>query len=200
MRPKPYGKNTIPVIISGVDKKFKSWRKLSGELRQYHPSLKISRIKELPKGDFALIGDTLQDVIILQNEDKMKAVLATNVKVGLPQAFQANKEKPKSLEVKGVPADITDDEFTEFLNLNQISYAKAERFKSNKDGRILQMINHSTEAEALISQSLVCQVTGIVYEVEEFRSPVSIKQCYNYRNFGYSAKTKMSHLLREPFP
>ena len=109
IRPKPYWKNTIPVIISGVDKKFKSWRKLSGELRQYHPSLKISRIKELPKGDFALIGDTLQDVIILQNENKMKAVLATNVKVGLPQAFQANKEKPKSLEVKGVPADITDD-------------------------------------------------------------------------------------------
>ena len=64
-RPKP---NTIPVIISGVDEKFKSWRKLLGELRQYHPSLKISRIKELPKGDFVAIGDSMEDVNILQNE------------------------------------------------------------------------------------------------------------------------------------
>ena len=41
------------------------------ELRQYHPSLKISRIKELPKGDFVAIDDSLQDVIILQNESKI---------------------------------------------------------------------------------------------------------------------------------
>ena len=36
-----------------------------GELRQYHPSLKVSRIKELPKGDYLVIGDSVQDVIIL---------------------------------------------------------------------------------------------------------------------------------------
>ena len=29
-----------------------------GELRQFHPSLKISQIKELPKGDFVVIGDS----------------------------------------------------------------------------------------------------------------------------------------------
>ena len=44
-----------------------------GELRQYHPGLKVSNIKALPKGDFVMIGDSLQDVIILQNETKMKA-------------------------------------------------------------------------------------------------------------------------------
>ena len=77
----------ILVIISGVDEEFKSWRKLSGELRQYHPNLKISRNKELPKGNFVSIGDTLQDVIILQNENKMEAALGINVKVSLPQAF-----------------------------------------------------------------------------------------------------------------
>ena len=49
IRPKPYRTNTIPVIISGVYKKFKSWRELTDELRQYHPSVKISTIKELPK-------------------------------------------------------------------------------------------------------------------------------------------------------
>ena len=47
VRPKPYRNHTIPVITSGVDEKFKSWRKLTGELRQYHLSLKISMIKEL---------------------------------------------------------------------------------------------------------------------------------------------------------
>ena len=40
-------------------------------------------------------------------------------------------------------------------------------------------IKDPTKNEALISQNLVCQVTGIIYEVEEFRSPVSVKQCYN---------------------
>ena len=47
--PKPYRKNTIPVIISGVHEKFKSWRKLTDELRQYHPSLNISTIKDSQK-------------------------------------------------------------------------------------------------------------------------------------------------------
>ena len=46
-----------------------------GELRQYHPSLEVSSIKELPKRDFIIIGDSVQDMIILQNESKMKAAL-----------------------------------------------------------------------------------------------------------------------------
>ena len=32
------------------------------------------------------------------------------------------------------------------------------------------------------------QVTGIVYKVEEFRSPVSVTQCYNCQSFCHSAK------------
>ena len=106
VQPKQYQKNMTHVIISGVDEKFKSCRKLSGELRQYYYSLKISRIKELPNGHFTLIGDTMQDVVILQNENKMKAALGRNVKVSLPQAFQTNKEKPKNLAAKGVPTNI----------------------------------------------------------------------------------------------
>ena len=93
VRPKPYRKNTIPVIISGVDEKFIPWRKLMGELRQYHLSLKISTIKELPKGDFLVIGDSQQDEIILQNENKMKAALGKNFKISLPKAFQISKEQ-----------------------------------------------------------------------------------------------------------
>ena len=136
------------------------------ELRQYHPSLKISRVKELPKGDFVAIGDSVQDIIILQNESKIKASLGKSVKI--------SKVQTKSLATKGVPTDIMDIDFKEFLDLNKISYVKAECLKSKKDGRVLPTfrleISNPTEAEALISQNLVCQVNSIVYEVEEFRS------------------------------
>ena len=125
-------KNKIPVIISGVDEKFKNWRQLLGELRQYHPSLRINHIKELPKGDFRIIGDSVQDMIILQSESKMKAALGQKVKVSLPKTFQINKAHTKSLVVKGVPTDITESEFKEFLDINKISYAKAERLKKSK--------------------------------------------------------------------
>ena len=60
IRQRLYPKNTIPVIISGVDPKIKNWRQLMGELRQYHPCLKVSNVKELPKGDFLLIGDSIR--------------------------------------------------------------------------------------------------------------------------------------------
>ena len=93
--------------------------------------------------------------MILQNESKMKATLGKNVKISLHKAFQTSKEQAKSLAVKGVLTDITNKEFKDFLDLNKISYAKAERIKSKKDGRVLPVfhleINDPTEAEALIS-------------------------------------------------
>ena len=122
----------------------------------------------------------------------MKAALGQNVKITLPKANQINKSQNKSLAIKGVPTDITEDEFREFLNLNKISYAKADRLKSKKDGRVLPIfqleISDSDEAEALLSQNLMCNVTGIVYKVEEFRKPVSVTQCFNCQRFGHSAK------------
>ena len=169
VRPKPYRKNTIPVIISGVDEKFKSWRKLIGELRQYHPCPKISMIKQLQKGDLLAIGDSLQDVPILQNQSEMEASLGKNVMISLPRTFQTSKEKTKSFAVKGVSTDITDNKFKEFFGLNKISYGTAECLKSKKDGRVLPLfrleINDPSEAQVLICQSLLCQVTGIVYKV-----------------------------------
>ena len=80
--------------------------------------------------------------------------------------------------VKGVPTDLTEEDFKEFPDLHKISYAKAERYKSKKDGRVLPMfqleISDPAEAEALLSQNLICNVTGIAYKVEEFRQPVSV--------------------------
>ena len=142
-------------------------------MRQYHLGLKVSQIKELPKGDYLVIGDSVEDVVILKSETKMKAAPGKNVKVSLPKAFQTNKTQTKSLAIKGVPTDITDKEL---LDLNKIKYAKAEHLKSKKDGGVLPIfqleINDPTEAEALLSQNLVYQVTGIVYKVEEFLTPL----------------------------
>ena len=42
-------KNQIPVILSNIDDKFQTWRQVMGELRQHHPSLRISKVKALQK-------------------------------------------------------------------------------------------------------------------------------------------------------
>ena len=133
LRPKPSSfRNTIPVILRGIDEKFKTWRSVMGELRQHHPSLKISQVKKLTKGDLPVVGDSVQDVVILQSESKMKAALGENRKISLPEACQINQKQNKCLAINGVPTDITEAKFQEFLDLNKISYAKAERLKSKK--------------------------------------------------------------------
>ena len=80
-------KNTIPVIFIGRDAKFQNWRSIMGELRQHHPRLKISQIKELTKGGLLVVGDSSQDALLLQNESKMKVALGKNVRISLPKAY-----------------------------------------------------------------------------------------------------------------
>ena len=103
------------------------------------------------------------------------------------------KEKNKTLAVKGMPTEFTDDEFKETLDSNKIQYAKAERMKSRRDDRSLQMfqieLKDPAEAEALISENLKCPRTGIIFKVEEFRAPVSVQHCKNCQSYGHSAKT-----------
>ena len=193
-RPRPSAyKNSVPIILSDVDSKFNSVVKLMSELRQFHPSLRVSKVQELKNNRFLVIGDTPRDVAILQSDNKMKACLGQNVSASLPKAYQTTKRASKTLVVKGVPTEVSEKDFKEFLDLNKIIYPKAERLTSKKDGRVLQMfkleIKDEAEAEALISQHLTCHITGIIYKVEEFRSPVSVKQCWNCQSFGHSAKT-----------
>ena len=82
--------------------------------------------------------------------------------------------------------------------MTKISYTKAERLKNKKDGRILPIfqleISDPAEAEALLSQNLMCNVTGIIYKVEEFRQTVSVRQCFNCQSFRHSAKNCRSKL------
>ena len=67
------------------------------ELRQHHPSLRISKVKALQKGDLLVVGDSPQDTVILQSESKMKAALGKNVRISLPKAYQITKQKTSVL-------------------------------------------------------------------------------------------------------
>ena len=110
----------------------------------------------------------------------MKACLGQKVKISIPKAYQTAKPK-KCLVIKGVPAEVTEQEFKDFLEFDKINYAKAERLTSTKDGRVIEMFKfeskNDTEAEALITENLTCAITGIIYRVEEFRTPISVQQC-----------------------
>ena len=68
----------------------------------------------------------------------MKACLGQNVKISWPKAYQSPQPK-KTLVVKGVPAEVSEQQFKEFLDLNKINYAKAEWLISRKDGRVLEI-------------------------------------------------------------
>ena len=60
--------------------------------------------------------------------------------------------------VTGVPTEVSENDFKEFLDLNKIIYAKAECLTSKKDGKVLQMfkleIKDEAEGKALDSQNL----------------------------------------------
>ena len=64
-----------------------------GELRQHHPSLKISKVKALAKGDLLVVGDSPRDAVILQTESKMKAALGKNLGLVYPNPTKLHKRK-----------------------------------------------------------------------------------------------------------
>ena len=77
IRPRPYPKNTIPVIISGVDPKLKNWGQLMSELRQYHPCLKVSNVKELSSigvGGTSTVSNLMAPLTLFNEAPKCKSV------------------------------------------------------------------------------------------------------------------------------
>ena len=88
-RPKPSNLdylNTTPVIFRDAYPKFKSVKQVMSKLSQYHPELRVSRVKDLPNKECFVIGNTPQGVLILQSENKMEACLGQNLKISLPKA------------------------------------------------------------------------------------------------------------------
>ena len=65
----PSYKNRTPLIATGVDSKFNTQIRIMSELRQYHLSLKVFKIKRSQNG-WIFIGDTPRDFAILQSEPK----------------------------------------------------------------------------------------------------------------------------------
>ena len=101
------------------------------ELSQYNPELRVSRVKDLPNKGFLTIGKTPRDVLTLQSEKKMKACLCQNLKISLPKAYQI-KEKSKTLVVKGVPTEFTNNEFKQILHHNRIHTPRLNEGKAGE--------------------------------------------------------------------
>ena len=111
------------------------------ELRQFHPSLRVSKVQELKNNRFLVIGYTTRDIAILQSDNKMKACLGQNVSANLPKAYQTAKTASNSPVVKRVPSEMSEKDFKEFLDLNEIIYAKAEHLISKKMAESYRCLN-----------------------------------------------------------
>ena len=158
--------NTVPVVFRDADPNFKTFKQVMSKLSQHDPELRVSRAKDLPNKGFFIIGNTPRDVLTLQSENKMKACLDQNLKISLRKPYQI-KEKSKTFIVKGVPIEFTDNEFKEILDYNKIQYTKAERMKSRKEGRSLQMFQIELEDPAEAEAKLF-QITSHAHRQELF--------------------------------
>ena len=109
----------------------------------------------------------------------MQHVFWKNAKVSLPKSYHtADATKGKVLVSKEVSNNVKLEDFKELLDFNKITHAEDEIMKSKRSGRDLLFIKikcyDTKQAEALISEGLVCQRTGIILKVEEFRTTPSI--------------------------
>ena len=71
----------------------------------------------------------------------MKACLGQNVSASLPKAYQTAKVESKTLVIKGVPTEVSEKDFKEFLDLKKIIYAKAECLTSKKIAESYRRVN-----------------------------------------------------------
>ena len=144
VRPKPRHENTIPaiMIVITVSMTKSKLEPTHGRTETVPPQSQNHKHQGTSRRRFCNYrGDSVQDVIVLQSETKMKAALGQKVKVCLPGAFRTSGAQTKSLAIKGVPTDITKTEFKGFLDLNKIIYAKAERLKSKRTAGSYQSFN-----------------------------------------------------------
>ena len=120
------------------------------------------------------------------------------VKMSLPKSYHsADAKKDKVLVCKGVPNNISLEDFKQLLDFNKITHAEAERMKSKRTGRDLPFIkvkcDNPKQAETLISGGLICQKTGIIFKVEEFRITLSIQQCFECQGLGTGHKIALKN-------
>ena len=113
---------------------------------------------------------------------KCSRFLGKNVKVSPPKSYHSADATKNNVKL---------EDFKEPLDFNKITHAEAERMKSKRSGRDLPFIkikcDDTKQDEALISGELVCQKTGIIFKVEEFRTTPLIQQCYKCQGFRHKA-------------
>ena len=185
-------KNKTPLIATGIDPKFNTPIKIMSELRQYHPNLK-SFTNQADKKWLDFHRRYSQRFRHPAEEPKMQQVFGKTVKMSLPKSYHsADAKKDKILVFKGVSNNITLEDFKQLLDFNEITHAEAERMKSKRTGKDLPFIKIKSDdpkqVEALISGGLICQKTGIIFKVEEFRITPSIQQCFKCQGFGHKAQ------------
>ena len=144
--------NLVPIIISGVDPKFKTTLLVTSELKQYHPSFNCTRVKLFKNGNILIVGDTPMDFAILQNESKMKAASDPDVKVSLPRAFHSEVTK---FCQRYIDWYIT-TRIWKYADPKQNYLCKAERFISKRSSTPLPVflvdLNEAATAEALTAK------------------------------------------------
>ena len=65
-------------------------------------------------------------------------------------------------------------------------WLKLEKLDKNSQGCAINSYRGGISSVQI--EDLMCPQTGIIFRVEEFRAPISVRQCYNCQNFGHSAK------------
>ena len=90
----------------------------------------------------------------------MQQVFGKNIKASLPKSYHSgDATKGKILVFKGVPTNVTIDDFKELLEFHKITFAEAERMTSKRSGRDLPFIkikcDDPKQAEALISGGFI---------------------------------------------
>ena len=73
---------------------------IMSELRQYNPSLRVFKIKQI-QNSWIFMGDIPRDFAILQSEPKLQQVSGKNVRVSLPSYHSAHATRGKVLVFKG---------------------------------------------------------------------------------------------------
>ena len=112
--------------------------------------------------------------------------------MSLPKLYHfSDASKNKYLMFKGVSNNISVNEFKELLDFNKITHAEAERMKPRRSRKDLPFIkiksDNPKQTGALLLEGLVCQKTGIIFRVEEFKTIPSILQCFKRQGFGHKA-------------
>ena len=98
----PYRPPATEQDFTGIDPNFNTQIRIMSELKQYHPNLRVLRIKQTQNG-WIFIGDTPKDFAILHGKPKMQQVLGEIVNVSqLPKSYHsADDTKGKFLVFRG---------------------------------------------------------------------------------------------------